>query len=120
DQSAIVYVYDSRYRRIQKFDASGTFLTAWGSLGSGNGQFRYPVGVATDWSRNVYVADSANNRIQIFACPLSSTTTTTSTTTTSTTTTLPPCGQAQASACNGTCPTNTTCTFDFVNNVCFC
>src|SRR5437667_171515 len=44
----------------------GTFLTAWGSAGAGNGQFNYPSGVATDGSGNVYVADTYNNRIQKF------------------------------------------------------
>src|SRR5262245_62144988 len=43
-----------------------TFITAWGSRGSGNGQFIYPVGVATDAEGNVYVADMDNHRIQKF------------------------------------------------------
>ena len=37
-----------------------------GKPGSGNGQFNYPNGVATDSSGNVYVADTGNNRIQKF------------------------------------------------------
>src|SRR5206468_7405237 len=49
-----------------KFDATGTFLTAWGSAGSDNGEFENPVGVATDGSGNVYVADTGNVRIQKF------------------------------------------------------
>ena len=49
--------------------ACGTFLTTWGTAGSGNGQFDLPAGVATDGSGNVYVADAGNNRIQKFACP---------------------------------------------------
>ena len=32
--------------RIQKFDPNGTFITKWGTLGSGNGQFYWPGGVA--------------------------------------------------------------------------
>jgi hypothetical protein len=42
------------------------FVTAWGSTGSGNGQFTDPEGVTLDSSGNVYVADSGNNRIQKF------------------------------------------------------
>ncbi len=44
----------------------GTFLTTWGSSGTGDGQFNYPEGVVVDGSGNVYVADSFNNRIQKF------------------------------------------------------
>ena len=72
DGSGHVYVADGvayGNDRIQKFDASGTFLTAWGSYGSGNGQFSNPIGVATDGSGNLYVADTNNNRIQKFTCP---------------------------------------------------
>jgi len=69
DGSGNVYVADSRNYRIQKFDASGTFLYTWGKFGSGDGQFNPPFGVATDGSGNVYVADTQNNRIQKFACP---------------------------------------------------
>src|SRR5438034_135207 len=57
DASGHVYVADDGNARIQKFDASGTFLTTWGGAGSGNGQFNCPTGVATDGSGNVYVSD---------------------------------------------------------------
>ncbi|MGI8552869.1 MAG: Kelch repeat-containing protein, partial [Dehalococcoidia bacterium] len=42
------------------------FLRAWGSQGTGPGQFNYPVAVAVDGSGNVYVADQGNDRIQKF------------------------------------------------------
>jgi len=42
------------------------FLLKWGSYGTGDGQFRYPSGVAVDSSGSVYVADRSNNRIQKF------------------------------------------------------
>src|SRR5439155_8646 len=66
DGSGNVYVADRNNDRIQKFDASGTFLTTWGSYGSENGAFSSPFGVATDGSGNVYVADRTNSRIQKF------------------------------------------------------
>ncbi len=65
DVSGNMYVADLS-NQIQKFDSSGTFLTKWGSIGSGDGQFNYPYGVAVDNSGNVYVADTNNNRIQKF------------------------------------------------------
>ena len=42
------------------------YVTQWGSLGSGNGQFGFPIGVATDAAGDVYVADQQNHRIQKF------------------------------------------------------
>ena len=46
--------------------ATGVFLTAWGSYGTGDGQFIVPTGVATDGSGNVYVVDAGSYRIQKF------------------------------------------------------
>jgi DNA-binding beta-propeller fold protein YncE len=43
------------------------FDRKWGSQGTGNGQFRTPVGIAVDYSNNVYVADSGNHRVQKFS-----------------------------------------------------
>lgn len=46
----------------------GNFITKWGSLGSGDGQFSsaYVYGVAVDVSGDVYIADSNNDRVQKF------------------------------------------------------
>jgi sugar lactone lactonase YvrE len=41
-------------------------VTTWGTLGTGNGQFISPEGIAVDSSGNVYVADTGNGRIQKF------------------------------------------------------
>jgi hypothetical protein len=64
DSSNDVYVADSSNSRIEKFTSNGSYLTQWGSTGSGNGQFEYPGGIAVDSSNNVYVVD--NNRVQKF------------------------------------------------------
>ena len=43
------------------------FVRAWGREGTGDGEFHYPLGVAVDGAGRVYVADSGNDRIQVFA-----------------------------------------------------
>jgi streptogramin lyase len=43
-----------------------TLLSAFGSAGTGNGQFNRPLGTAVDTSGNVYVVDRENNRVSKF------------------------------------------------------
>jgi len=52
--------------RVQRFNGSGTPLGKWGVFGTGNGQFRLPLGVATDHAGHVFVVDTGNNRVQRF------------------------------------------------------
>ena len=66
DAGGNVYVVDRGNRRVQKFDAGGAFLTAWGSEGTGDGQFVRPVAAAVDAAGSVYVVDLAPPRIQKF------------------------------------------------------
>ncbi len=42
-------------------------VTKWGSMGSADGQFNGPWGVASDKNGNIYVADVLNHRIQKFS-----------------------------------------------------
>lgn len=43
-----------------------TFITAWGSYGTGEGQFTTPQGVAVGGSGDVYVSDGDNSSVQVF------------------------------------------------------
>jgi DNA-binding beta-propeller fold protein YncE len=81
-----IYVVDSLGYRVQVFTPDGEFLLKWGSFCSlythpgrgcrdpdgagplemGDGQFESPWGIAFDSQGRVYVADSANKRIQVF------------------------------------------------------
>ncbi|HEY7778108.1 MAG TPA: 6-bladed beta-propeller [Nitrososphaeraceae archaeon] len=79
DTSGRAYVVDYLNNRIQQFKFAnpcpvGTvqvafgvcFVKVWGTSGLANGQFNQPIGLALDSSGRVYVAEFANNRIQIF------------------------------------------------------
>jgi streptogramin lyase len=62
-----VYVSDGYgNNRVVRFDPSGRFQAAFGSLGTGPGQFRLPHALAFDGAGRLYVADRSNGRIQVF------------------------------------------------------
>jgi hypothetical protein len=51
---------------VQVFTGDGTYVTKWGTAGSGDGQFNNPSGIAVNGSGYVFVADAGNNRVQVF------------------------------------------------------
>jgi DNA-binding beta-propeller fold protein YncE len=61
-----VYVVDLGNSRVQKFSASGTFLSQWGSFGTGDGQFYWPYGIACAPDGTILVVDQQNHRIERF------------------------------------------------------
>ena len=69
DSNHNIYVADDYNSRVEKFDGNGHYLTQWGSFGTGNGQILFrPQGIAVDSSGNlIYVADTGNRRIEVFA-----------------------------------------------------
>jgi hypothetical protein len=69
DRAGNIYVADGigTNNRVAKFDKDGRFISQWGSTGSGPGQFNGVKALAIDDQGNVYVADTGNKRIQVFA-----------------------------------------------------
>ena len=73
DSSGNVYATDGSADKntnlVKKFHSDGTLEFAFGTRGSGSGQFAAPgpAGVAVDSTGNIYVADPGNNRVQKFS-----------------------------------------------------
>ncbi|MCS7056649.1 MAG: TIGR03663 family protein [Thermoflexales bacterium] len=73
DEATNIYVADTFNHRIQKFDATGHFVTAWGRPGAtsepGFGtdtQFFGPRDIAFDRAGRLLVTDTGNKRVQVF------------------------------------------------------
>ncbi|HLG57425.1 MAG TPA: peptidyl-alpha-hydroxyglycine alpha-amidating lyase family protein [Vicinamibacterales bacterium] len=65
-----IFVADShrngKNNRLVRFTKDGTFITEWGTKGSGPGQISEPHTIAMDSRGRLFVGDRENNRIQIF------------------------------------------------------
>ena len=66
DSSGNVWVADYGNNRVQEFSEKGAFIRTFGSVGSGNGQFKGPLNLAFSGG-HVYVTDYGNNRVQEFS-----------------------------------------------------
>lgn len=60
------YVADTGNQRVQRFDAERTFVSAWGSFGTDDGQFVSPSVLAVAGDGSVYVLDDARGDVQRF------------------------------------------------------
>ncbi|MFC2001986.1 6-bladed beta-propeller [Chloroflexota bacterium] len=67
DSNDNVFVSDYSNHRVNVFDSDGVLITRLGTYGDGDGQFKYPFGLAFDQAGNLYVADAGNSRIQKFS-----------------------------------------------------
>ena len=65
DDNIIVSDYDEHCIKI--FTPRGLMICEFGQRGSGIGQFFHPAGTCIDHYGNILVADSANNRVQMFS-----------------------------------------------------
>lgn len=61
-----LYVPDANVNQVSKYTPGGTLLKAWGTQGSGPGQFQSPMGVCVGPNGRIYVVDWGNNRIEVF------------------------------------------------------
>ena len=66
DREGNFYIVDPGNKRVQKFAPDRTFLLAWGSGGTGDGQFADPVTVNIGLNDVVYVSDDVLNTVQMF------------------------------------------------------
>ena len=65
DQDGNLYVADEYLNRISIYDGDGEYISYWGEVGSGPGQFNAPSGIAIDGD-TMWLVDSKNNRIQSY------------------------------------------------------
>ena len=61
-----IYFTDLGLRTVNVMDLEGNVMMVFGSKGETEGQFDYPHGITVDGENNIYVADSGNNRVQLF------------------------------------------------------
>jgi sugar lactone lactonase YvrE len=66
DSEGHIYVVDALFDAVQIFDRTGQFLLAFGQSGVAPGRFWLPGGLCIDATDRIYVADSYNQRLQIF------------------------------------------------------
>ena len=52
--------------RVAKFNKDGNLVKQWGERGTATGEFNTPHSIVIDQKNNLYVADRANGRIQVF------------------------------------------------------
>jgi tripartite motif-containing protein 71 len=72
DDQARLFVVDTTGQAIQIYatgqaDGRPKYLGTAGEEGTGDGQFEYPFGAATDTRGRIYVADWANDRVQVWS-----------------------------------------------------
>lgn len=65
-RNGLLYIMDSMNFRVQIFGRDGAFLSAFGKIGDGFGDFSKSKGIAVDSEGHIYVADAHFDTVQIF------------------------------------------------------
>ncbi len=60
-----ILLSDAGNDKIHELDENGSLIRSFGGLGSGNGQFNNPSGMAISQDNKLYISDQANHRIQV-------------------------------------------------------
>lgn len=66
DKKGLIYIDDYMRHTISIYDNTGKYLTEFGGLGWAEGWFQHPRDIAVDISGRLFVADTFNDRIQVF------------------------------------------------------
>ena len=66
-QGSVLYVVDSGNCCVQKLTTTGKAILTFGTRGSGNGQLSNPRSICFDKDGRIFISESGNNRISVFA-----------------------------------------------------
>jgi len=66
ERNGRMYVVDYMRHTVTTYDKDGKYLFEFGGLGWGEGWFQHPRDIAVDSSGRIFVADTFNNRIEVF------------------------------------------------------
>jgi DNA-binding beta-propeller fold protein YncE len=61
-----IYIVDGVNNVIRVLDGEGRWKFAFGTWGTGKGQFKFPLGIDISDNGKVFIADSGNHRVQVF------------------------------------------------------
>jgi DNA-binding beta-propeller fold protein YncE len=66
NRNSKIYVVDYMRHTINVYDKNGKYLFEFGGLGWGEGWFQYPSDIAVDSTGRVFIADTFNDRVEVY------------------------------------------------------
>ena len=64
-QNGHIFVVDNGRHQVHVFNKQRKYIRSFGQQGSGNGQLKYPAGIAVDHDNRLYIGNQKNNRIEV-------------------------------------------------------